>query len=145
MIENFAVDAALDQTVGGDGQRLCQTAVLLRGDRDIGAIGPAGAQRADAFDIVIAGSDVDELRMRLDDDVGPARGERQKACRFVVIILQFQWLQPGCNIFIAPPQQDALLIGAAPTMKRRPAASSGFVIEDIALSDLTKKPCNPCR
>ena len=77
VIQNAGIGAVLDQPIRGNGERTCKAAPLARGDRDIGAIRPAGAQGADASDVLIAGGDVDELRMRLNDNVGAAGLDRK--------------------------------------------------------------------
>ena len=72
MRKDFCIGSILDQAVGGECQRIGNAACLAGGDRNVGAIGPAGAQRSNPFEILVAGGDIDELGMRLDDDIGTA-------------------------------------------------------------------------
>lgn len=102
MIEYPRIGAVLDQTVGGDSQRIGEPACLAGGDRDVRSIRPAGAQRAHPLDVLVARRDEDELRVRLDDDIGPTGTQGEKACRLVIVILQLDRLQARSNILFAP-------------------------------------------
>lgn len=141
MVEDLGVGTILDQPVRCDGECRRETAALARGDRDIRAIWPTSAQRTHALDVLVAGSDVNKLGMRLHDDIGAIGPQSQKARRIVIIILQLDRLQAGFDILATPFQQDTLLIGTSADDD----AKAGSLIPVILLSFLTKKPCRPCR
>ncbi len=111
-IQNLFVGAALDQIVCGERQRIGNPGTLAGGDGNIGPFRPAGRERSDSLDGLVAGGNENQLCVRLDDNVCAPCGKRHEPRGLVVIILQLYRLQSGGDILIAPFQQDALLIGA---------------------------------